>query len=330
VGSSLSRISERLTPLIGVVIATHNGIATLEATISTVVAQTYQDLTCVIVDDGSTDGTPELARRLGDDRFRVIEQRNMGTSSARNRGLSDLPSAADYVTFLDQDDVWEPDALAQLLTAATSTAGLVGAHGLARFIDENGQPFGDFESYGRARWEVRPGKEQHLLPCSHPTTFASQLLRCTVFPPGLLLARREVYDELFGFDPTMKLAEDWDMVLRLLRHGEFAFINEVIIGYRRHSANTSSDIRMSSQYHYVRVKTFWSPDNSPEQLLLVHDAWRVLQRGYARNHLKSARAHIKSGDVIRAGDRLGRAGLACLRYLRGHPPRPRPTAPVSP
>jgi glycosyltransferase involved in cell wall biosynthesis len=317
--------------VIGVVIATYNGVAILDATISSVVAQTHQDFTCIIVDDGSTDGTPELARRLGDDRFRVIEQCHSGVSSARNCGLSQLPPDVDYVTFLDQDDVWETDALAQLLAAATSTDGIVGAHGLARFIDENGEPIGDFESRGRARWEVRPGKERHLLPRSHPTTFASQLLQCTVYPAGLLLARRDVYDKLSGFDPTIQFAEDWDMLLRLLRHGDCLFVDRTIIGYRRlHSALTRSPIGMGAQCHQIRVKAFWSADNSPEQSLLVRDAWLILQRGYAHDHLQSARAHIKSGDVVHGGDRLARAGLASLRYLRGHPPRPRPAISVSP
>ena len=310
--------------MIGVVIATHNGQATIEATIASVIAQTHQDLTCILIDDGSTDGTADLARRLGDERFRVIGQRNGGTSSARNRGLSQLPSAVDYVTFLDQDDVWEPDALEVLLAKATSDPSFVGAHGLGRFVDEGGRPFGDFESFGRSRRTVSSGRD-HPLALDQPTTFASQLLTCTTFPPGLILARRKVYDQLGGFDPAIRLTEDWDMGLRLLRRGDLAFVDKVVIGWRRHGGNASSDSRMPDRYDQVRAKTFWSADNTPEQQRLVREAWHVLQRGHARTHLQSAREHIKAGDVVDAADRLARAGLASWRDLRGHPPRPRST-----
>lgn len=307
----------------------HNGHDLLIPTVESVQRQTYEDFACIMVDDGSKDGTADLARRLGDERFRVIEQVNGGASSARNSGLAELPPAADYVSFLDQDDVWEPDALAQLLAKAQSDPSFVGAHGLGRFVDESGRIFGDFEDHGRARWAIGAGKEMQLLPRSHPTTFASQLLKCTVFPPGLLLARRSVYDELGGFDTELRLAEDWDMELRILRNGDLGFLDRVVIGYRRHSSNISSDAMMAQYYDQVRQKTFWSKDNSREQQRLVRDAWHVVQRGYAQGHLKSARAHLTKGAVVYATDRLARAGLAGWRYLRGRPPRRRTRVPTN-
>lgn len=315
--------------VIGVVISMHNGRDLLAPTVESVRRQTLEDFLCVMVDDGSTDGTADFARRLGDERFRVVEQGNAGASSARNHGLAELPATVDYVSFLDQDDVLEPDALALLASAARSDPSYVGAHGIGRFVDENGQSFGNFEDHGRTRWAVGMGADKVRLPLDRPTTFASQLLTCTVFPPGLLLARRSAYDQLGGFDPSIRLTEDWDMVLRLLRLGDLGFVDRVVIGYRRHGTNISSDATMPQRYDQVRSKTFWSADNTPEQQRLVRDAWHVVQRGYLRTHLDASVAHLRFGELTKAADRLARAGLAGWRDLRGRPPRPGPAPTAS-
>ncbi|MGH9105884.1 MAG: glycosyltransferase family 2 protein, partial [Acidimicrobiales bacterium] len=101
-------------PRVGIVVATFRGERTLPATLASIRAQTFPDWACCIVDDGSDDSTRHVACALtaGDPRFTTLAQDRSGTSAARNRGLGALPPTVEYVTFLDQDDLWEPDAIA--------------------------------------------------------------------------------------------------------------------------------------------------------------------------------------------------------------------------
>ena len=100
---------------ISVVIPAHNAAATLDATANSVRGQTHEQLEILIVDDGSTDGTLEIARRHAeqDPRVRVITQPNGGVASARNRGLAE--ASTELVALVDADDVWHPEKIERQL-----------------------------------------------------------------------------------------------------------------------------------------------------------------------------------------------------------------------
>lgn len=82
-------------------------------TIASVTAQTISNWELVVVDDGSTDGGPDLVRALQDKRVRVVTQTNAGVSAARNKGIE--CALADLIAFLDADDLWLPDFLSTVL-----------------------------------------------------------------------------------------------------------------------------------------------------------------------------------------------------------------------
>ena len=110
--------------------AAYNATAYLQEAVEAVMKQDFTDFSCRIVDDGSTDGTADLARRLTaeDSRFVVEEVVHGGQSAARNFGASRLPGT-EYLSFPDADDVWRPDALRSLVESADAFDG-VGAHAL--------------------------------------------------------------------------------------------------------------------------------------------------------------------------------------------------------
>jgi glycosyltransferase involved in cell wall biosynthesis len=97
------------SPFISVIIPLFNKRNTLARAIESVLNQTVHDFDLVVVDDGSTDGSADIANAYTDRRLRVVTQANLGVSAARNRGV-DL-ARADYVCFLDADDEWDADFL---------------------------------------------------------------------------------------------------------------------------------------------------------------------------------------------------------------------------
>jgi glycosyltransferase involved in cell wall biosynthesis len=98
-------------PLVSVIVPLYNKAPYVLRALESVAAQTVEDLEVIVVDDGSTDGGDEIASRFPDSRFRLIRQANAGPGAARNRGLRE--AGAPYVGFLDADDRWLPQFLAE-------------------------------------------------------------------------------------------------------------------------------------------------------------------------------------------------------------------------
>lgn len=293
--------------------AAYNAVPFISEAIRSVVEQEFADFVCCIVDDGSDDETGDLARRLtaDDDRFVVIEQAHGGVSTARNLGASQLPPTR-YLTFPDADDVWHTDALKTLVEAASALGG-AGAHTLGDQIDALGRPYrpGSFIEIGRDRF-VSKHLRRYSVPLDRPSTFESLVHSCTVYPPGLWLLSRSVFELTGGFDNWFQNFEDWDLVIRSSRLGDFAFVNEVIVDYRAHPAQASTNPLSHKDFNSVLAKSLKSPLNTPSQHKAVSSAWRTQEWGHAAEHLrrsvKKPKAALKSAP---------RAGLCLLRCLAG-------------
>jgi glycosyltransferase involved in cell wall biosynthesis len=108
-------------PSISVVIPVHNGELYLAEAVDSALAQTHRPAEVVVVDDGSTDGTAEVAAGLGA-AVRYVHQRNRGPGGAMNRGVA--LARGEYVAFLSADDVWEPEKLAGQMAALVADPSL--------------------------------------------------------------------------------------------------------------------------------------------------------------------------------------------------------------
>lgn len=309
---------------IGVVIPAYNAARFLTDTLQAALDQTYPHWICVVVDDGSTDATLEIAQAFAtaDGRVRALSQVNSGPIIARNRGFAEIEADIDYVTFMDADDVWRPDALATLLTAIDANPDVIGAHGLADFIDELGRPYqpGAFAAAGRRRLGCRGGRPRPW-PLERATTFENIVMQSVLFPPGLILARADAYREIGLFDQRHLEADDWEVLMRLTRLGDLAFVNEVILGYRRHDSNLGAGAGRAKGCADARRATFYAAENTPDQQAILRDAWRAAQIVDARERLATGtralrRRSFRSGLVT-----LSRLPLVAGRYVRG---RPRP------
>lgn len=314
-----------MPPRVSIVIPTHGAGGLLGATLESVRSQTLGDWELVIVDDGSVDGTADVAAEAarGDSRIRVVRQPRAGIARARNRGLAESNPGSELVAFLDHDDVWEPGALAHLAAALDAQPGLVAAHGLARFIDAEGRPVrpGVLEAHGRERLGLERGRLVPWPP-DRPTSLANLVYSDCVVSVGSLLARRTALRVAGPFDARAVPADDYDLWLRLARLGDFAFVDEVVLGYRLHAGMTSS--RATAQRGrgaaYVRRKLALAPENTPAQRRLARVGYRACQRAIVAQRLREASALGRCGQWRQAADRASRAARTLLAWAWGHPP----------
>ncbi len=97
--------------MFSIVIPLYNKPISIQDTLKSVKSQTFDEFELLIINDGSTDNSREKAAEISDSRFRIIDKENGGRSSARNLGIQ--LAAYSYIAFLDADDIWEPDYLAE-------------------------------------------------------------------------------------------------------------------------------------------------------------------------------------------------------------------------
>lgn len=179
-----------------VVVPAYNDERTLEATLRSVVGQTLRPLEVVVVDDGSSDRTAEIAAMFGAP-VRVIRKSNGGTASARNRGI--LECSGDVVCFLDADDRYEPNRLEQIAAKFAAEPGFDGVLTDAQLIGREGT------RRASSWWPAAASRE--------PLDIRARVIFCA------LAVRRRVLEEVGPFDLRFRLLEDVEMWLRLLCRG---------------------------------------------------------------------------------------------------------------
>lgn len=219
-----------LSPSISVVIPTYNSGARLKQTLDSALNQTCAPLEIIVVDDGSTDGTPAWVRAHYGARVRLIEQRNGGVARARNAGWR--AATGEWIAFLDHDDVWHRDKLERLLNVVTPACGVV--YSRWREVDENGESLPNAAQLNEQSWWH--GAHGHVF---------SWLFgwRCPIISMSVPIVRRELLEQIGGFDARCVPCDDWDLWLRLARRCQFAFVDEVTLDYRCYAAQQSRDER---------------------------------------------------------------------------------------
>lgn len=314
---------ENSTPEISIIIPTYNGERFLAATLDSVLAQTVTDWECIVVDDGSRDGSGAIVERFTaqDGRIRLVKQANGGIAHARNRGLAEIGSRSKYVCFLDHDDVWESDALETLRAALEANPNAAAAHGIARYLGSDGKPNfpGELEKKGKIRYIA---KNRRLFPISDkaPTSFATLILWNPMCTAGLVLVRRSILQAAGGFDPKAVPADDWDMWIRLSRRSDLIFVDKVVLGWRKHDWNTSNDDRrMAGAVRYVIQKTYLSTENTEEQRRILWNSWKALQLGMWRFKAEMVRSDLQRGRMVPAAKQLVYGIRHLARYVRGVP-----------
>ena len=245
-------------PEISIIIPAYNSKDFISELIESIQAQTFQDWELIIVDDGSSDSTFEVASVYAnnDDRIKLSKKRNGGSALARNYGLSMANPSSLYVMTIDHDDYLEPDALQVLRTRLNNQPDMVAAYGLAREVDKDGEKITKRieDAYGIERLKVNSDGVCQI-PDDEPTGFSSFVVWCWIKSNGQVLIRHDAMKSAKFFDPETDPLEDWDMWLRLSLLGDFAFVRRFVINKRTHGDNiTEKRRRLSKVQLLIRQK----------------------------------------------------------------------------
>jgi glycosyltransferase involved in cell wall biosynthesis len=308
-------------PDISVVIPTHGG-RFLAAAVRSVQAQSRADWELVIVDDGSTDGTAEVARGLGaeDARVRVVTNpQNLGMAAARNRGLAAISSSAAYVAFLDHDDMLAPEALETLRAALVADTDAGAAHGTAIGVDESGATI-PLHPLRLRRMGIVEGRLAEW-PRERATEFATLAYENCMLSTGSVLIRRGELEALGGFDLRAAPSDDYDLWIRLARRRPIAYLDRPVLAHRSHGAQTSSQPPppRGQGTPYVRYKTITSPDNTAEQRRLAIAGFRARQRRLLEERCAALATDWRSGNRRRIPRHLLDVVARVAAHARGQP-----------
>jgi glycosyltransferase involved in cell wall biosynthesis len=271
-------------------ITTYNRAAFLPGALESVFEQTFPDYEVLVVDDGSTDETPQVLAGYGD-RIRVVRQANGGRSAARNTAVRE--ARAPLISFLDSDDRWLPDKLERQVPVleARPRAGMV--HGHVDLIDGDGRPQAEETARHHAMFSAAH---------ANGVTYAGYAFDCRCFSSAIT-ARVEAIEAVGLYDPTL-LLDDYDLYLRLALDWEIVFLEGPAMALYRHHEGQMTTYEL----------TMGQIQTAEKHLELLERRPDVPERKLARRNflLMLARSHAVLGEQ-------GRSRRYLLRALRLDP-----------
>ena len=275
-------------PRVSVNIPAYNAEAFLARALRSVEAQTFGDFEIVLVDDGSTDGTAEIAHSFASVRY--VRQAHSGEAEARRRGLAE--SHGELVAFLDADDEWLPEKLERQVT----------------FMEERQSQFSYADAY-----QVKNSKRVRYSRLAHPfegqilASLLGEWLEQSFILPTQVVARRQLLEDVGGFDCEAPFHSntDYGLWLRIALAGtRFDYLNEPLaIYYRGHKSDSSDGVVMLERY--LQALDYFS-----ERLPFPPEAQDLLER-------TRARAKVALGAKLLERGRI----RAAMPYLRHGKPR---------
>jgi glycosyltransferase involved in cell wall biosynthesis len=235
-------------PKISIIIPAYNRAHLIPRALESVFKQTFRDYEVIVVDDASVDNTAEVMNSFSHQVKYVRQTQRSGSAGARNRGI--LEAKGEYIAFLDSDDFWIPEKLAEQakILDAHKNVGIV--YSKMAIIDEKG------ELCGTKPAQVSGKNYQELLQIWGD------------LPTSTVLTRRECFDKAGMFDTSLITMQDIDMWLRIARHYDLYEIEDKMLAYycRHEEQATKSKIRVYEGLVTLFKKIFYTYDNVPKAL----------------------------------------------------------------
>jgi glycosyltransferase involved in cell wall biosynthesis len=280
-------------PLVSVIVPCYNGAPFLEEALRSALSQTYPEVEIIVVDDGSTDQSPEIAQRFP---VRYIRQENRGLTPTRNLGVRE--SRGTYIVFLDADDRLKPEAIetgVRMLEHRPECAMAVGDH---HFIAADGSYLAE--------------SRKDCLPAYH---YEALLKSNFIEMISSVLFRRSIFEQVGGFDTNLRVAEDYELYLRIARAHPICCHPAIVAEYRIHDTNASRNSELmltmtlrvlKSQARYVRYNV--------RRLIAFHEGFRCWRKQYGR---QLASELARSISTLRGEDRVRKLLLLANHYPQG-------------
>ncbi|MEO7704014.1 MAG: glycosyltransferase family A protein, partial [Thermoflexales bacterium] len=285
---AVARRGFAMTPLVSIVMPVYNGARFIGTGIEGVLRQKMTDWELIIVDDGSTDETPNIVASFVGDRIRYIRQDNAGPVSARNSGIDQATGR--YVIFLDCDDWWAPDGLDALVRAAEAAGGDVIMHANWAYVDAAGHAGMERSS----AFSRGPGLRTLLL--------------LNPFPIHAVLTPRRILVETGGFAREMPTLEDWELWRGLAERGiRFEHLPTLMAYYFWHTSSRSKNVAKRKQERIATLDRYWLRQTDSSEFLPLKGP------SYATAHIDFCVSRLSGGDVAGAWQEFDEA----LRWMPG-------------
>lgn len=287
-------------PFVSVVIPTYNRARTIGKAIDSVLAQSFQDLEVIVVDDGSQDDTSEVLSRFGS-RIRLIRQENCGVSAARNAGIRE--ARGKWIAFLDSDDEWRPEKLARQMDCLKKYSTKVC---FTRCVTGQGEAIRDIDDIIPATNK----SETHYF--ENPVDLICHL-KCHPQVQSMVV-EKQLLEKAGAFDESLYAAEDTRLIYNLAFLSGFVYLDSPLVVIFRGTSNSltydlkpESARKRYSSYLRVQSEAYWRMlEVQPRKACLLRNRigyfiFRRAELACAANQLQSARLIAKEGLFL-SGD----------------------------
>lgn len=263
--------------VVSVVIPTYNRAALVSEAVASVIAQTFESVEVIVVDDGSTDDTVTVLSGIGDERLRYERIDHAGPSVARNRGIE--LASGEFIAFLDSDDLWYPSKLERQLPL---------------FADADlGWTYTDLDYLGPQGPE--PRRFERLKPCRGWVMESLFVDGCPMLTSSVIV-RRSCLDQTGLFDPGLLRWQDNDLYFRLARLFQVDFVHEPLGRYWHRPRIRSVSQKVESRRRHRLVKRR-AMELEPE---LLGCSRKKLRRAYLNSVFRLGRMELALNNVPEA------------------------------
>ena len=276
--------------MFSVIIPLYNKAPYVAKAIESVLGQTYRDFEVIVIDDGSTDQSLEVAKTFENKSITIVSQPNSGVSTARNNGVK--IAKYPYICFLDADDWWHPTFLEEMKRLITD--------------------FSDAGIYGSGYYIVKNGQER-IAPIGVPQGFERGIIDyCEVYAKILCMPLtsisvaipKHIFDEEEGFKSKLKFGEDFDLWIRIALKHKVILVNKPLAYYNQDVDVNNRGVAVHKIYspvnHFIfNLDYLYDNEKNNHRLKILLDKLRVyilLKYRMQKAFPKEYNAEIKKVD----------------------------------
>jgi len=209
-------------PIVSIVTPSFNQAQFLESTIQSVINQDYPHIEYMVIDGGSTDGSVDIIRKYQPRLAYWVSQKDHGQSDAVNQGWRRATGA--IWSYLNSDDLLQPGAVRAIVAAFAACPAAVAAYGDCAYIDDTGRETGQL----------------HGAPCDFDRLLRDGQIRYIAQPASFYAA--EAVRRVGLLDESLHFAMDYDLLLRLARAGEMAYVPQSLAAFRLHRQTKTASL----------------------------------------------------------------------------------------